>query len=129
MSPLSNAAVAKQIEKLGRKLAGRNNSESILEQARVAAQAAIDLARVRRVKVVLIERVSALGSMETPQLFNSVREVNRFLISNAGHAGTCRPLGDDAIPRTRTNRGSRATRVTGAGQAGSPRIPRCREAG
>ena len=25
--------------------------------------------------------VSALGSMETPQLFNSVREVNRFLIS------------------------------------------------
>ena len=81
VSLLSNAAVAKQIEKLARKLAGKTNSEIILEHARVAAQAAIDLARVRRVKVALIERVSALGSMETPPLFNSVREVNRFLIS------------------------------------------------
>ena len=34
-----------------------------------------------RIKVALIERVSALGSMETPRLFNSVREANRFLIS------------------------------------------------
>jgi hypothetical protein len=81
VSPLSNAAVAKQIEKLARKLAGKSNSEIILEHARDAAQAAIDLARVRRVKVALIERVSALGSMETPQLFHSVREANRFLIS------------------------------------------------
>jgi hypothetical protein len=81
VSLLSNAAVTKQIEKLARKLAGKTNSEIILEQARDAAQAAIDLARVRRVKVALIERVSALGSMETPQLFNSVHEANRFLIS------------------------------------------------
>jgi hypothetical protein len=79
-SLLSNPAVAKQIEKLARKLAGKTDSEIILEHARVAAQAAIDLARVRRVKVALIERVSALA-METPQLFNSVRELNRFLIS------------------------------------------------
>ncbi len=127
-SLLSNPAVAKQIEKLARKLAGKTNSEIILEHARVAAQAAIDLARVRRVKVALIERASARGSLETQQLFNSVREVNRFLISierggasgirlrppllswllvqfnfaarPAGHAGTCRPVGDDAIPRT-----------------------------
>jgi hypothetical protein len=81
VSLLSNTAVTKQIEKLARKLAGKTNSEIILEHARDAAQAAIDLARVRRVKVALIERVSALGSMETPQLFNSVHEANRFLIS------------------------------------------------
>ena len=81
VSLLSNTVVAKKIEKLARKLAGKTNSEIILEHARVAAQAAIDLARVRRVKVALIERVSALGSMETPQLFNPVREANRFLIS------------------------------------------------
>jgi hypothetical protein len=44
----SNAAVAKQIETLARKLAGETNSKIILEHARVAAQAEIDLARVRR---------------------------------------------------------------------------------
>src|SRR5258708_39069001 len=51
MSLLSNAAVAKQIEKLARKLAGRSNSEIILEQVRVAAQAAIDLARRVRARI------------------------------------------------------------------------------
>jgi hypothetical protein len=81
LSLLSNAAVAKQIERLARKLAGKTNSEIILEHARVAAQASIDLARVRRVKVALIERASARGSLETAELFNSVREISRFLIS------------------------------------------------
>ena len=81
VSTLSNTAVAKQVEKLARKLAGKTNSEIILEQARDAAQAAIDLARVRRVKVALIERVSARGSLETPQLFKSLREASRLLIS------------------------------------------------
>ncbi len=81
VSTLSNTAVAKQVEKLARKLAGKTNSEIILEHARVAAQAAIDLARVRRVKVALIERVSGLGSLETPQLFNSVREIKQLLFS------------------------------------------------
>ena len=134
VSLLSNTVVAKKIEKLARKLAGKTNSEIILEHARVAAQAAIDLARVRRVKVALIERVSALGSMETPQLFNSVREANRFLIAIERGEIPAVPErvdhpGDDAIPRTRTNHGSRATRATGAGQARSLRIPRCREVG
>jgi hypothetical protein len=77
----SSAAFAKQIEKLARKIAGNTDNEMTLEHARDAAQATIDLARVRRVKVALIERVSALGSLETPPLFNSVREVNQFLIS------------------------------------------------
>jgi hypothetical protein len=36
---------------------------------------------VKRVKVALIERESAFGSLETPRLFNSVREVSRFLDS------------------------------------------------
>src|SRR5258708_39719468 len=63
VSLLSNAAVAKQIEKLARKLAGRTKSEIILEQARVAAHAASDLARVRRGKGAPTERVSPRGSL------------------------------------------------------------------
>jgi hypothetical protein len=77
----SSAAFAKQIEKLARKIAGNTDNEITLEHARDAAQATIDLARVRRVKVALIERVSALGSLETPQLFNSVREIKQLLFS------------------------------------------------
>jgi hypothetical protein len=79
VSLLSIAAVARQIEQLARKLAGKTNSEIILEQARDAAQAAIDLARVGRVKVALIERASARGSLETAELFNSVRDLHPAL--------------------------------------------------
>jgi hypothetical protein len=91
VSLLSNAAVAKQIEKLARKLAGKTNSEIILEHARVAAHATSDLARVRRVKVALIERVSARGSLETAELFNSVREIKQFLFSFARAEGPILP--------------------------------------
>jgi hypothetical protein len=79
--PISSAAVAKQVEKLARRMAGKTKNAIILEHARDAAYAEIDLARVRRVKVALIERMSAFGSLETPRLFNSVREVSRFLDS------------------------------------------------
>ena len=81
LSLTSSAAIAKQLDVLARKIAGNSKNEIILEHARVAAQAELDLARVRQVKVALIERVSARGSLETAELFNSVRETSQFLIS------------------------------------------------
>jgi len=81
MGLISNAAVAKQVEQLSRKIAGKSKNAIILEYARDAAYAEIDLARVRRVKVALIEQMSARGSLEAPELFHSIREVNRFLSS------------------------------------------------
>jgi hypothetical protein len=80
-SPILSGAVAKQAEKLTRKIAGKSKNPIVLEQARDIACAEIDLARVRRVKVALIERMSALGSLEAAQLFTSAREVWRFLKS------------------------------------------------
>ena len=59
---ISSAAFAKQVEKSARKIAGGSKDEIILEHARAAAQAEFDLARVRQVKLALIERVSALGA-------------------------------------------------------------------
>jgi len=51
----------------------------MLEYARDAAQAEFDLARIRRVKVALIERMSALGELQAPQAFQSVSDVKEFL--------------------------------------------------
>src|SRR4051812_27178001 len=79
LSLRSSTAFAKAIEKLARKIAGNSEGELRLEYARDAAQATVDLARVRRVKIALIERASALGALDSPRLFNSVREVSRFL--------------------------------------------------
>jgi hypothetical protein len=40
----------------------------MLERARAIAQAELDLARVRRAKVALIERASAFGELDPPRL-------------------------------------------------------------
>jgi len=77
----SSTAFAKEIEKLARKIAGNTGGEVVLEHARDAAQATIDLARVRRVRVALIERAFAFGELESPRLFKNVREIGRVLSS------------------------------------------------
>ena len=81
LSLTSSAAIAKRLEMLARKIAGNSKNEIILEHARVAAHAELDLARIRQVKVALIERVSALGSLDTPQVFGSAAQGSRYLKS------------------------------------------------
>ena len=50
----------------------------MLERARAIAQAELDLARVRRAKVSLIERASAFGELDPPQAFSTVTQIKRF---------------------------------------------------
>jgi hypothetical protein len=64
----STAEVAKQLDKLARKIAGNTDDAITLECAREIAQAELELARVRRAKVALIERASAFGKLDPPQL-------------------------------------------------------------
>jgi hypothetical protein len=80
-SSLSSAARAKQVEELARKIAGRSTDPITLEQARIAAEAELELGRVRRVRLALIERTSALGSLETPTHFASADQEVRWLIA------------------------------------------------
>ena len=87
-SPISSAAVAKQVEKLARKIAGKTKDAIVLEHARDIAQATFDLARARRVRVALIERAAALGTLETPPLFNSVREKTPTLPERVDQSAT-----------------------------------------
>jgi hypothetical protein len=76
----SSAAFAKQLDKLVRKIAGDTEDAILLERARAIAQAELDLARVRRAKVALIERASAFGELDPPTLTVSqmIRLVNAF---------------------------------------------------
>jgi hypothetical protein len=76
---IPSAAFARKIEGLARKIAGNTKDEIILGHARSAACAEFDLARVRRVRVALIERAYAIGTLGTSRLFNSAREAERFL--------------------------------------------------
>ncbi|MFL6827523.1 MAG: hypothetical protein ACJ8E2_13780 [Bradyrhizobium sp.] len=49
-----------------------------MRHARDAAYAEIDLARVRRIKVALIERMSAIGTLDRP-VYENVRRVRKIL--------------------------------------------------
>jgi hypothetical protein len=67
LSIASSAAYAKQLEKLAHKIAGDTGDAIALELARAVAQAELELARVRRAKVALIERASAFGELDPPR--------------------------------------------------------------
>jgi hypothetical protein len=79
LSFAASAAHTKLIDKLARQIAGPNTGRIFLEYAREIAIAELDLARVRRVKTELIQRLSALGSLDPPQTFTSRNEELRFL--------------------------------------------------
>jgi hypothetical protein len=80
LSITSTAAYAKQLDNLVRKIAGDSEDAILLEHARAIAQAELDLARVRRAKVASIERASAFGELDPPQLTvtQMIRLVNAF---------------------------------------------------
>jgi hypothetical protein len=80
LSITSTAAYAKQLAKLVRKIAGDSENAILLERARAIAQAELDLARVRRAKVALIERASAFGELDPPRLTvtQMIRLLNAF---------------------------------------------------
>jgi hypothetical protein len=57
---ISSTAFAKQLDKLVHKIAGDTEDEIVLERARALAQAELELARVRRAKVALIDKMSTI---------------------------------------------------------------------
>jgi hypothetical protein len=64
---LKSSAIENWLQKFARKIAADSNNEILLDYARAAAQAELDLARVRLAKTATIQRVSALG---TPYAFD-----------------------------------------------------------
>ena len=80
---------AKLIERLARRIAGCTADSVILEWARAVAQAEFDIARIRQLKVALIERALAFGEFDTPDGRREGGQFKRFLngIPRTGMAG------------------------------------------
>ena len=92
-----NRHQARRVEKLARKIAGDAADSTILEYAHSAAQAQLDLERVRRVKVATIDQVLAMGRLGGCQLAGEgIAAILRALI---GDESINRPP-DDEAPRS-----------------------------
>ena len=74
---ISTAALAEQLDKLVREIAGDSEDAILHDRARAVAQAELELARVRRAKVALIERAFAFGELNPPRV--TVTQVIRLL--------------------------------------------------
>ena len=62
------------LEQIDRMLPSLEARRITFERAREIAQADLDLARVRRAKVALIERACTFGELEPPQVLSSVTQ-------------------------------------------------------
>lgn len=71
---ISGAAFDHAVETLARQIAGDTENKITIELARDAAEAELELARVRQVKVALIERVAAFGRFDVPKRFASPKD-------------------------------------------------------
>jgi hypothetical protein len=71
-SLFANADTAQAIEDLARVIVYGNDDFFMLVQARVLAESAVELARVRFVKIALIERVMSLGPIGPPLKMKSL---------------------------------------------------------
>jgi hypothetical protein len=63
-------AFSNQLEELARSIAGEANSAIRLACARTVAEATLDVARVRRAKVALIEQVARLGYIDSAEAWS-----------------------------------------------------------
>ena len=71
-------AVGKQVEEFARSIAGDTESPIKLAYAHTAAEAELELARVRRAKVALIERVARLGHIDPPEACSKTRRLGLY---------------------------------------------------
>jgi hypothetical protein len=78
---LSGAALTEQTEALAHEIAGPTEDAIVLEHACVAAEAELELARVRRVRLAMIDRVTALGGLKPARHFRSDYDEVRWLIA------------------------------------------------
>jgi len=68
---ISDAEYQKRIERLAKKIAGDARNPLIMECARTAAEAELQLAQIRCAKVTLIERIMAFGELQAPKSYTA----------------------------------------------------------
>jgi hypothetical protein len=72
---------SEHVDQLAREIAGDSQNPIVLELARCAAAAELDLARVRQVRADLIARVFALGSLTPQRFFRTWKDELRWLVA------------------------------------------------
>jgi hypothetical protein len=80
--PLSRAECARAVETLARQIAGDRADKIALALAHDAAAAELELARVRRVRTALIERVTAFGRFDVPSRFPSPKDEAAWIMQH-----------------------------------------------
>jgi hypothetical protein len=80
--PILGAAFAREADMLARQIAGDSEDKITIEGARDAAEAELELARVRRVKVAQIERVTAFGRFDVPKRFASPKDEAAWIMQH-----------------------------------------------
>jgi hypothetical protein len=83
LSSNSDPAVAEQVGKLARQIAGNTTSENVLQPARDAAEALLDLARIQQIKIAWMDRVLVYGDVEGPGKIGSEMQYIRVIKSMA----------------------------------------------
>jgi hypothetical protein len=108
---LPSAAFTREVDKLALHIAGRNKDAITLVLARIAGEAHLDLERIRRAMVALIDRTSVLGSPEAPTLFPSAAAEQGCLIAwnvlmtnREGRAGSKLNHPSDTLPSSERER-------------------------
>jgi hypothetical protein len=81
-TPLSHTEVARAVETLAGQIAGDRADKIALALAHDAAAAELELGRVRRVKVALVERVAALGRLDVPKRFASPKDEAAWIMQH-----------------------------------------------
>jgi hypothetical protein len=79
--PISSADFEEQLERLARQIAGDSDDIATLVLARVAAEAQLQLLRVKQVKKALIERATIFGRLDGPRYFRSELAEMRWLLA------------------------------------------------
>jgi hypothetical protein len=72
-TPMSGAAFAREVEALARQMTSPDDGFAMVP-ARAAAEAQLELARVQRVKIAVIERLAAFGRLERRKLFRTIQD-------------------------------------------------------
>ena len=78
-SRISSIDFEKQIENLARQIAGDAVDRTTLAPARVAAEAELELQRIRELKAAMYERIKAYGDFDGTKLFQSDKEEIRWM--------------------------------------------------
>jgi hypothetical protein len=79
---VSSAEFDREVETLARQIAGDTEDRVTLELARDAAEAELELARVRRVKAALIDRMAAFGRFDVPNRFASPKDELAWILQH-----------------------------------------------